>query len=75
MHKSQQIAQAITSVKTQMHNAFAFKQEWSGEILQRWIQMSLSWIEKMGKDLIGEYTIVDKSAARGKSKGVVSEYV
>lgn len=29
----------------------------------------------MGKDLIGEYTIVDKSAERGKSKGVVSEYV
>lgn len=34
MHKSQQIAQAITSVKTQMHNGFAFKQEWSGDFTE-----------------------------------------
>ena len=55
MYNSQQIAQAVTSVKTQIHNGFDFRQEWSGE---RYAEMAKEELSVGREDGEGLYRLV-----------------
>ena len=69
MYNSQQIAQAVTSVKLRYIMALTSGRNDLRRGLLRRLQRSLVWIEKVGKDLIDWCTIVNKSVEGVKSKG------